>query len=269
MVFNIKLEMNPEKRDLLRRSLNELIGVKNNSDNKSKTYNNPSRAYPKDNRPKEKAMKVSKNMQASKAIGSAYQMNPQLLSADRILHQNSFRIEGENYFKGEPFLHFFEVTNSALHKIGINEIRQSEPIKWNVIPLNIDFSIPPFHRTVATEKGLIYVLGGTVVNTFRKSQSIYQYSHEKRSLLEVAQLIIPRSSHSVINHKEKVYIVGGMTDNEEVLKKCEVFNPKTNEVTLISSCKYPTTNSCLSSIGDDLLVKMGGVFPNGENNDTI
>jgi len=37
-------------------------------------------------------MKASKNMQASKAIGSAYQLNPQLLSADRILHQNSFRI---------------------------------------------------------------------------------------------------------------------------------------------------------------------------------
>ena len=78
-----------------------------------------------------------------------------------------------------------------------------------------------------------------------------------------------RSSHSVLNHKEKIYITGGMTDNEEVLKKCESFNPKTNEVTMISSCKYPTTNSCLAAIGDDLLVKLGGVFPNGENNDTI
>ena len=65
-------------------------------------------------------MKASKNMQASKAIGSPYQLNPQLLSADRILHQNSFRIEMQNYFKAEPFLHFFEVTNSALHMININ-----------------------------------------------------------------------------------------------------------------------------------------------------
>ena len=177
MIFNIKLEMNPEKRDLLRRSLNELIGVKNKNDNKSMAYKNQSRAYPKETKPREKAMKGSKNMQASKAIGSPYQLNPQLLSADRILHQNSFRIEGDNYFKVEPFLHFFEVTNSALHRININEIKQSEPIKWNIIPLNIDFSIPPFHRTVATEKGHIYVLGGTVVNTFRKSQNIYQYSH--------------------------------------------------------------------------------------------
>jgi len=40
--------MNPEKRDLLRRSLNELIGVRNKNDNKSMaySYNNPSRANP-------------------------------------------------------------------------------------------------------------------------------------------------------------------------------------------------------------------------------
>ena len=38
---------------------------------------------------------------------------------------------------------------------------------------------------------------------------------------------------------------------------------------MIASCKYPTTNSCLCAIGDDQLVKLGGVFPNGENNDTI
>jgi hypothetical protein len=60
-----------------------------------------------------------------------------------------------------------------------------------------------------------------------------------------------------------------MTENDEALKKCELFNPKTLEVTLLASCKYPTTNSCFCSIGDNQLLKLGGVFANGENNDTI
>ena len=126
-------------------------------------------------------MKVSRNIGAS-----PYQVNPQVLSADRLMQQNSFRIEADNFFKVEPFLHFFEVTNSTLHTIFINDIKQGESIKWNKIPLDIDFGIPPFHRTVATENGGIYIIGGTIVDTFKKSKAIYQYSASSRKLVPVA-----------------------------------------------------------------------------------
>lgn len=56
----------------------------------------------------------------------------------------------ENYFTGEPFLHFFEVTNSTLHLIKLNDIKQNQAIKWEIIPLNISFTLPSFHRTIAT-----------------------------------------------------------------------------------------------------------------------
>ena len=46
MVFNVKLEMNPEKREQLRANLNELIGVRNKNENKSMVYNK-SKQYPK------------------------------------------------------------------------------------------------------------------------------------------------------------------------------------------------------------------------------
>ena len=64
--------------------------------------NNKSKQYPKDSRHKEKQMKISRNIGAS-----PYQVNSQMLSADRLMQQNSFRIETENFFKVEPFLHFF------------------------------------------------------------------------------------------------------------------------------------------------------------------
>lgn len=47
MNFNVKLEMNPEKREQLRTNLNELIGVRNRNESKSASYLNKSRNYPK------------------------------------------------------------------------------------------------------------------------------------------------------------------------------------------------------------------------------
>lgn len=56
-----------------------------------------------------------------------------------------------------------------------------------------------------------------------------------------------------------IYVIGGMTQQEQIPKKCEVFNTRTNETKIIASCKYPTTNSTLAILGDDNLVKLGGV----------
>lgn len=205
----------------------------------------------------------------TKLYQNNFNVNPPPLSADRILQQSSFRIDHPNFFQTQPFLHFFEVTNSTLHLIDITSLRESQAAHWQTIPLAIDFQIPSFHRTVATEDGNIFVLGGTILDDLRRSKLIYQYDPAKHTLKSVAELAVPRSSHSVLCHRGIVYIVGGMTDNDETVRKCEAFYPKTGEIKLIASSKNATTNSCLCSLGSDQLVKLGGVFANGENNDGI
>lgn len=80
--------MNPEKRQQLRASLNDLIGIRNKNDNKSMTYNK-SKNYPKQSRNKEKQLKASRNFGAN----SYHPVNAQMLSADRLMQQNSFRID--------------------------------------------------------------------------------------------------------------------------------------------------------------------------------
>jgi hypothetical protein len=87
--------------------------------------------------------------------------------------------------------------------------------------------------------------------------------------VKVAELLVARSSHSIVYHNGLIFISGGMTNNDETLKKCEVFDPRTEEVKMIAPCKYATTNSCLSAIGKDYLIKFGGVYSTGENNNTI
>ncbi len=55
-------------------------------------------------------------------------------------------------------------------------------LKWEVIPLVIGFSIPSFHRTVATENGNIFIIGGTVMETMNKSKIIYQFDPLNKTL---------------------------------------------------------------------------------------
>lgn len=102
-----------------------------------------------------------------------------------------------------------------------------------------------------------------MVGSMKKSKIIYQFDPLSKTLIQVAELLIARSSHSIVCHKKLIYIVGGMTENDENVKKCEMFNPQTAEVKMISPCKYATTNSCLCYIGKDNLIKLGGVFANG------
>lgn len=78
------------------------------------------------------------------------------------MSKNSFPIQYPNYFKsGEPFLHFFEVSKGNLHVMKITDLESNNNGDWDIIPLNIDFSLPAFHRTIATEEGVIYLIGGT------------------------------------------------------------------------------------------------------------
>lgn len=90
MNFSLRLEMNNEKREALKASLNELIGIKNKNYHKDaqggKKYANnadkmeksgPAKAFP---------------LYENKSMKNPYPTISPILSADRLLQQNSFRI---------------------------------------------------------------------------------------------------------------------------------------------------------------------------------
>jgi hypothetical protein len=112
MAFNLRLEMNNEKREALKASLNELIGIKNKTSSKfhPKLPLNAEKTM-KESNFKDKGLKPPQNV--------AFSNVSPILSADRLLQQNSFRIDAKNFFESAPFLHFFEVTNSTLHVVKI------------------------------------------------------------------------------------------------------------------------------------------------------
>ncbi len=57
------------------------------------------------------------------------------------------------------------------------------------------------------------------MENMKKNRHIYQYDPMNKSLKIVADMQAGRSSHSIVSHKKGIFIAGGMTENDEVLKK--------------------------------------------------
>jgi hypothetical protein len=92
MAFNLRLEMNNEKREALKASLNELIGIKNKAFTKLK-QNKLHLNLEKADKTKEGNVNINININDNKNTkNSIYNIATPVLSADRILQQNSFRI---------------------------------------------------------------------------------------------------------------------------------------------------------------------------------
>jgi N-acetylneuraminic acid mutarotase len=86
--------------------------------------------------------------------------------------------------------------------------------------LSINFPIPSFHKSVATENGRIYLIGGTIMSNMQKSTIIYQFNPMANSLKQVSAMNVGRSSQSMVCLKNMIYITGGMSNEEQVLNKC-------------------------------------------------
>lgn len=149
--FNLTIVTNQATRDQLRINLNNLIGIKG----------------------KDTDTRASKLQAVSR--GRPY--SPPIPVNDKLFEKtSSFRIETQNYFRGEPFLHFFEVEENAIHIAKIADIEETGTVEWLKFPLQINFKVPSFHRSVATEQGHIFVIGGTRTESLSKSKTIYQYN---------------------------------------------------------------------------------------------
>eukprot|EP00826_Nyctotherus_ovalis_P049645 TRINITY_DN6016_c0_g2_i4.p1 TRINITY_DN6016_c0_g2~~TRINITY_DN6016_c0_g2_i4.p1 ORF type:complete len:516 (+),score=153.99 TRINITY_DN6016_c0_g2_i4:128-1675(+) len=89
--------------------------------------------------------------------------------------------------------------------------------------LNIDFVIPKFCRTVATEDGTIFVIGG------RDRQNaccdwMLEFKEEKKTLVHKKPMLLKRSDFTpVCSGNEWVYIIGG-NDAKIFYKTCEKYD---------------------------------------------
>lgn len=76
------------------------------------------------------------------------------------------------------------------------------------VKLEIDFSLPSFHKSIATPDGSIYLIGGTRPD---KGKSDVIYKFQNGTLVEEADRMKEgRSSFGVCYLRNSIYVVGGI-----------------------------------------------------------
>lgn len=127
--------------------------------------------------------------------------------------------------------------------------------------LNINFTIPFFHKSIVTPAGDIYLTGGRNPDG-TKSKVIYQYNPLEQNLVMVAEMSVPRSSHGICYCNNAIYVVGGFTDNQKMTNTCERYNILTKKCELLTGMNNSASSICCCSFNNKFIFKFGGI---GEN----
>lgn len=167
----------------------------------------------------------------------------------------------------QKYLHFFEPDSKFLYLLNIEDVNQNP--EFSRIPLNINFKIPRFHKSLITPKGNIYLLGGTSVEDNKKIPNIYLYNQKTSDLKTIENMLYPRSSHSVCYHNNLIYIIGGFINRQEFTNSCEVFDLKRDKSSSIAPLNNPTGVCGVCTFNDRFLFKFGGLTEGLIINNTV
>lgn len=179
---------------------------------------------------------------------------------------DKFNITVDDYFykdeKTTPYLHFFQNNSKELYLLDLKNINsKNSNLFFEKITLDIDFNIPNFHKSIALPNGDIYLIGGSFdfdEPNNNKSSRIYKYISSNNQLEIVAKLNYSRSSHAICYCNGFIYIVGGVTNNQIILEKCERFNVENQAVEEICPINHPVACTCVCPFFQDYLFKFGG-----------
>ena len=138
--------------------------------------------------------------------------------------------------------------------------------------LNIDFKIPRWHRSISIPNGSIYLIGGVLSyssNRETTSNLAYIYDFEANTLVPIKPMHIPRSGHGIAYMNDKIYCIGGYTNDNISSVKCERYCVLSNIWEEIADLNYEANNACICSFQNRLLYKFGGKIGEKELNNMI
>lgn len=78
-----------------------------------------------------------------------------------------------------------------------------------------------------------------------------------------------RSGHGIAYLNNKIYVVGGLTDENNYSKTCEQYDIENNYWLEIAELNYKVNNCCLSAFKNKYLYKFGGKIADKEINNWI
>ena len=183
-----------------------------------------------------------------------------------------FQIESADYFEKnnkKNYLHFFQPKSKILHLFELNDSNPLEMIYFTK-EIFIDFNLPRWHKSVATPKGQIFLLGGASLDKkANKLPLVYSYSFEKNTLLKKKSMITARSCFGVLYFQEKLYAIGGNIGEFQTTAKCEKYDILEDKWLEISQLNLPANNLCLCNFRNSCIYKFGGKLDDNFLNKTI
>jgi hypothetical protein len=174
-----------------------------------------------------------------------------------------FPVIAQDYFDSNcqtKYLHFFQNHENRLHFLDVEDLATTRngPAPQSV-ELDISFSIPPFHKSIVTPKGDIFLVGGSDSdNSKRKLRTTYYFDFKRRTLLPKGNMNTARSSFAICYMNNHLYAVGGLTNNSVFTNACEKYDIVNDKWIPIASLNYDVLAPCVAAFNNKYLFKFGG-----------
>lgn len=131
------------------------------------------------------------------------------------LLQNTFILKKS--YTSSKFVHYFEWGSKHIHFYDVDKLIQSK------VTLNIDFNIPKFCRTVVTDEGRIFCIGGRHQDNVCCDWML-EYVEGKNSLVYRSPLLFRRSDFTALySERGLIYVIGG-NDAKSFYTACEKYD---------------------------------------------
>ncbi len=123
--------------------------------------------------------------------------------------------------------------------------------------LNIDFNIPKFCRTVATEDGRIFVLGGRDRQNACCDWTL-EFKEDNKSLIQKKPMLLKRSDFTpVCNASETIYVIGG-NDAKVFYKTCEKYDIENDQWSKIANLNIGRDSAACCIFKEKLIYAFSG-----------
>ena len=121
----------------------------------------------------------------------------------------------------------------------------------------MDQEVPLYSRSVATENGVIYLIGGYVKKKNQYLNTCFRYDELFSSLQQKASMKYPRADHSLCVIDGFIYAVGTFINNQ-VYPYCERYDSQKDKWKEIANMKVARSGTALCSFKNQFLFAFGG-----------
>ena len=121
----------------------------------------------------------------------------------------------------------------------------------------MEFEVPLYSRSIATEDGGIYLIGGCNKRRNQYLKKCYRYNEIFGNLDEKSPMIFPHADHSLCAIEGFIYVVGTFV-NSQVYGFCEVYDIQKDQWKQIDSLRVARSGVALSSFKNNYIFAFGG-----------